>query len=558
MMGSGPTHPGESEVTTERDGHGADLGSLAVVVVATTVLAIGAGTSTIVSTALCVLAGAGFAVGVTRLESTSNLFRAAGSCLVLGSLVVVLAVVGSDAIVETHWLASGLAVGAFTAVAATGLALTRRRFDTRTVVRASRSAAVTGAGTSVVLVVVSTVSLVTFFGVAVGVVTTTPFFGFVSLLFLAGLVLYMVAVVGSFLEETRANAVALVTVEQLFEMATVRDGLWVYLAGAAVAAFVLVQVAVAFDAVLESMGPVGVVLDVVFTSGVVHWTLLVLLGILSVILVVVLFEPMGRQWLEPYPLRTLSFGAGGFAVPIAIAVGGLIAEVGGPIAILSVPVTALVATVVAWMLCLCVESPYLNWLSSRRRLLAVGTGTVFLLVVGGATDGLAGALVFVGVAGTIVAWDVGANALSMRRDLGNVDSREVELLSVTGTLAVGCVGVALAAVAYYGVGAASPPADRLQALPPIVLALAGVLAFTLVALEWPTGGSISSSASTWLGHPELVERGPLLYIVSVGIVLGLGLGGDERLLLVLVFVHLPIAVYYYYDERVRPMLQPHD
>lgn len=110
-----------------------------------------------------------------------------------------------------------------------------------------------------------------------------------------------------------------------------------------------------------------------------------------------------------------------------------------------------------------------------RRLVHVGAVVMVAgLVLAGATGGGAGAELFllVGTAATVVAWDVGQNAIGVGRQLGReAETTRAELAHLGASLVVGSVTVGVAYGLYQVAGSGQP-------LPALVMLLVAALALT--------------------------------------------------------------------------------
>ena len=526
-----------------------DFGPVVVLVAVVTALAIGVGTGQVVPTAAAALSGAVAAASVRVVSSPSLRRRAAGSCGLVGALAVGLwsVLVGASSggsVTVTVVLGSALAALAFLAVGATAVALEPGSGYAPAVVRTAGDSAVTAT-------FVAVVGYLAWYGGSgatafvarelFAVATATPFAAFVSLQLLAILAVFLFGLAVRFLEPYTPDHVDLPTFETILERVKDLPEAVVYAYGFQVVLWFAPGMSESFAAALAVLGPVGGAIALALTSGVGHALVALAAFVLALVCAGRLVDPAARPWLEPVPLRTLAFGAGGAAVALAIAVGGRVHPSVEPTLVLPALLGVLGASFVG--LAVATRAEWLGKGASlesgwRRWSLGLGGAALFAATIVGALAGLAPLLVFAGVAAAIVVWDVGENALALRRQLGaSVDSREVEAIHATGSVAIGAAGVAVAAAALYGVGTVSPPGERWQAVAPVALTLVAVVAFALtltrgldwrrlLALEWLSRRlrstaeqpavlvaiAVSAGAAVLYGPAVLVLVAPLAFV----------------------------------------------
>lgn len=160
-------------------------------------------------------------------------------------------------------------------------------------------------------------------------------------------------------------------------------------------------------------------------------------------------------------VSAVSFDPAPSRVALAVpAIAGVVAVAASAV----VPVAALVAVVGAVTMPVAVHS-------RSQRVHALGGTTLF---VGVLLAGLAGASpvrVLLGVGATVVAWDAGANGISVGAQLGQVASTwRVELTHVAGTVVVALLVGTLAYVAFDAVSTEQPTAALILVVAALVLA----------------------------------------------------------------------------------------
>lgn len=109
---------------------------------------------------------------------------------------------------------------------------------------------------------------------------------------------------------------------------------------------------------------------------------------------------------------------------------------------------------------------------------SLASAGLFLAVLSAAPVGLASWLVFVGVAGSLLVWDVGRFGSTLAREIGRESAhRSTDLVHATGTVLVGVVAVLAAIVARAVVGTGIAPASdsHLVALGSLLIGLLGLV-----------------------------------------------------------------------------------
>ncbi|UTF53029.1 DUF7519 family protein [Natronosalvus rutilus] len=294
----------------------------------------------------------------------------------------------------------------------------------------------------------------------------------------------------------------------------------------------------AFESTLRAMGTVGALVRFALESGGLHLALLgVSLGAGVICLGWMVASP-ARAWFGPVPLRTVAFATGGLVVPpVAFALASLpFVEVDPNVAVW-VPFGTLLTVVLLELLVIPLASDLRDWRGWLRRL---GCGSMLVATFVGSRLGLAPIGVFLAVAGAITVWDLTERSHALRTQLGpSVDSRQSELVHAMGTVVVGGIGVSLAVLAMYGIGAVTPPGQRWHALAPVTLALLAV--FALVGSIAMGSGWLSTTRSR-IGTGLRSQ----LVVTALAVILVLGAAAVvdalDALLTVVLLIGVPIAV----------------
>lgn len=251
-----------------------------------------------------------------------------------------------------------------------------------------------------------------------------------------------------------------------------------------------------FDQVLLSVPVVGPPMVWLLTSGVVH--LLVAAVLLPAMATVALGYLHAVLVTNRYfdPSRALASGAGGAVVglltlPTVLIPASATRSVFPPsltqVAVELGPGTVVLAGIALVLLVLPILLNGVPFAVSGLSLTDARTAgfvTAGLLVLSGTVIGaLLGVfvpLVFVGVAVAMLTWDLGAQASYLGVHLGrDTDTRGPELVHAFGSVAVGVVGVTLAAVVAYLVGSVGLPTASGRAYVALALALVAALGFSL-------------------------------------------------------------------------------
>ncbi|MFP8956132.1 hypothetical protein ACLI4Y_05345 [Natrialbaceae archaeon A-CW3] len=517
-----------------------DLGTLPTALVTVTAVglcwAIGLGLE-----GLAAVGGALAIVYASSAVSTQSLgHRALGSILLVGGILATAAAIGSATVSEPQ--AGAIVASSALAVVGVGGALAHPRTRWTDLVWTVRDSTVTSIVTvlGITLFATGTAGVIASAVVLVfGGVTGAPYNAFVTGLVLAAgaFVSYacVVSVLGSAIPEQLPAISFGQLVDRLFELPA---GVY-YVAVIVFGMLAAAETGTAFESVLSAMGPVGTVVTALLTIGVIHVVLaLVLVGSIVVCLGW-LVAPMVDAWFGSYPLRTVALAIGGIVVPPTAYVGSLlVSDVDGLQVIWAAILVLVLVTVVEGLVGSLLAQRSIRW---RRWLLLGGCGSLLVATFVASQRGLSPMFVFVGVAATIAAWDVGDHANRMRLDVGaSVDSRQPELVHATPTLVVGTVGVAIATIAMYGLGALSPPAERWQALAPIVLALVAV---TVLLASIATDTASNSFSRMFTSGRSLLRNRIVVVALAILAVLGSAaiVGGLDSVLVLVLLVVAPLV-----------------
>ncbi|MCU4743412.1 DUF7519 family protein [Natronoglomus mannanivorans] len=516
---------------------GTDFGLLPTGIAAVTVFVIGASLGATTATVGALLAVGGLLTGLSLLSSESLATRALGSCVFVGGFAL------AGSVVLTG---SPVAVGGVLAVGVTAVAVLSRTGRYAVVSQTCRDSAVLAVVVGVTLIAllegVVGVSAITARSL-LAVLTLNASVAAVSLLFSFAVTVVLLDLASSVLEPRLPDGVSLPSmvsfVHWVLDLPT-----GVFYVVAIVGFFALsADVSAAFESALVALGPVGTVVELALVSGLLH--VAVALVALSVTAVIVgkAITPLVSVWLGHYPLRTLALGSGG-AVVAALLVAATVAvpDVVAP----SYPVALFGVLVLTSFFVDATEfvTGVIDLATPSRYALAFGVIALFATVTVGALEGVEPIVVFAGVAASILVWDLGENTLSMRTQLGDaVDTREPELVHATGSIAVGVLGVAVAATAMYVLGNVSPPEERWQALAPFVLALAAVFVLGL-AVQRDFGFGAVLDRIRGEGFSQLPSRYPFVVGGSAVVLvclslIGLGYG---YLVFFLLVILLPFAL----------------
>ncbi|WP_254769106.1 DUF7519 family protein [Salinilacihabitans rarus] len=482
----------------EADDRGTDLGPAVVALAAAAFAALGWRAGAAVPTAGAVLAGVAAGASVAFAASKRLSRRALGSVGLVAGAVLAAGVVAATAAtspadaVVAGLAAVGTAATTYSQVPDAGDGVDdHRQSVVRTVDDSAVAAAVVAVAVSVVLAGHAGAVLA---AARTGLVaaTVTPFAGFVSALLLAGVAVLLAAVAAPALEPLLPERATPPRLRTLYERAVGLPTAAYYLLAVVALAVLSPATGAAFDAALAAVGPPGTAVAFALTSGLVHGVVgggALAAGVAALGRFV---GPVALAWLDPCPLRTVAFAAGGAVVAAGATVG---AAVAGPVAPRYAPwavVGVLAAAVALGQFSRWVVAPDGGGWRWRRRFLRIGCVALFATALAGAERGAEPVAVFGGVAASLLVVDLGETVRSLRDRVGaTVDTREVELVHATGSVVAGLVGVGVAAGAMYGLGTVAPPSERWQAVAPVALALAALLAFALPVI----GAERSVSAS---------------------------------------------------------------
>lgn len=450
------------------------------------------------STVLAILASALLATGAWALEESRRTRQAGGSIAATAGAgvlfgVFVLQVGGTDG-----WMLFALFLGvALVAVdAAVGIGRDRER-TISAVLRESGRALLVGFALTAVL------HLALFFGVvpallggALGLSTATPLAGFVTLqLFVLGVGLLLPRAVTVLDRWVPADASDRETVLDSMEMVGIRTGdvprVYVFLLG--------VQFVAAFFPEANALFALffGGTLAPLLTSGVFHAPVgLAILALLGVLALPVL-QHWTVVWFGSNPAQTMALQAGGLTAIVMAVLGSVLVRVvpddpfvdvlGQIVAIPALFLGFLGVAVLAVLVLLNLGPAVASreFVPVRGSGFAVGSTLLFLGALGAGIgvgiDGVPALVVFAGVAGAILTWDLGSHATSVGKQLGQVaDTRRSEFVHVTGSTLVLGGAVVLATVARYVVVPATAPARTQSASGPAVVSMILVL-FALLA-----------------------------------------------------------------------------
>jgi hypothetical protein len=228
--------------------------------------------------------------------------------------------------------------------------------------------------------------------------------------------------------------------------------------------------------VLTALGPLGDAVQTVVSTGALHWPLFAVGALAAVVLVVDWLRSALTVWAGRSPPTTLAFATGGVvgvALAWAVGLGVTLAEF-----VVDVPVSARAVTpgvtvaVGAGLLAavlLTAVPERLAWLVGVRRASGFAGGAAALFVAALAVPlfglsgdptteastlrGLVPLAAVVGVAASVLVWDLGENAVALRDQLGReTGTREAELTHAVSSGLVATGAVVLAAGAYYLAG----------------------------------------------------------------------------------------------------------
>lgn len=442
------------------------------------------------------------AVAAWGLDETSHARQAGGSiAATVGGAVFaglcVLAVGGPHGVILVA-LSTGLSLVAVNA--AVGFEWERTR-EITTALSENVKAALVGVAVSALCYVVVAFGVVpAVFGGALTFATSTPLLGFVTVQVLALSIALVIPKAVSVLEEwTPADGsptgVMLGSVEAAgLRFEDVPRGYW-YALGFQFVLAVVPQANQLFGLF------VGGVPALVLTSGVLH----ALLGVVFLALLAVLVGEVVRWWVIAWfgavPARTVATQAGAITAMLVAGLAGLLVEllpdsyvvdlvvplavsrygfIGFPALVLVALVLAIVVVVLLLEIGPAIAG--LGFAPERATGFALGSGLLFVATLSAAPAGAPAVVVFAGVAGSLLVWDLGSHATSVGLQLGQAaETRRSEFVHLTGSVLVLAGAVAVASVASYVVVPATAPAGARGtpglATLSLILVLAALLAF---------------------------------------------------------------------------------
>lgn len=243
----------------------------------------------------------------------------------------------------------------------------------------------------------------------------------------------------------------------------------------------------------------GFVLEPILVSGILHGLLLSVLALLVAVVAASVLQTWIVGWFGDDPGDTLALQAGGlFAVAVAVLgslvvtitglqpLGGVVTGdssiVGFPAILLGGLALVLLTVIVVLNTVTFVDE--FEVLPRPASGVAFGSALVFLAVLRSAAHDVPALALFLGVAGTLLVWDLGAHASSVGWQLGRAaPTRTAEFVHAGASSLVLGLGATLAGVAYYVIVPALAPAGTQATAGPatlsLVLVLVAVLAFVV-------------------------------------------------------------------------------
>ena len=225
--------------------------------------------------------------------------------------------------------------------------------------------------------------------------------------------------------------------------------------------------------VLDVLGVLGTVARAAVGAGVFHWPLVAVGALAGVVLVADWLRGAVVFWAGRNPPTSLAFAAGGVAGVAVGAVAGVAtmtaevalgARAGGRLVAPGVTVAVGAGMFVTAVLAVVPERAARLFGVRRATGFAGGAAALFVAGLGVALFGVGGQAVttaetlvplaaIVGVAASVLVWDLGENAVALRDQLGReTDTSEVELTHGVASVLVAGGGAVLAAAAYYLAG----------------------------------------------------------------------------------------------------------
>lgn len=438
--------------------------AIAVAVFAAVVLGVGAGYPS--QTALGILGGLLFGISAPKIESEQLRDRVRGSVMLLGAAVlVVVAVVAPKATPGAAILVSMLPA----AVGATTLAGTTTIEDAGFPVLSAlgRTFLVTLAGTILAGALYANV-FSSLAGAAWGAyglgVRNIPLFGFVALQFELLAIGLLVGKAGRAAAELNAREQA--GSESPMGVRDVPLGLWALLA-VQVLVLSLPGGAALFEAVILIPGLIGLVLEAVLTSIVLHAALLGLAGLLALLPGVQIARNLTVRVVGNRPPKSFAYAAGGFAfvctVIVLTSIPGVVSLVrwlaqGSDVAISSFDTYGVAPAVLgsltgvlaltAIFLFVFLAITGLSVVPDTAPWFALAGVTLFVASCAAALTNAPAPAVFVGMASAFLVWDFGEYGTIIGAELGRTaTSRSPEVSHALASLGVAGLAVAVASVA---------------------------------------------------------------------------------------------------------------
>ncbi len=235
-------------------------------------------------------------------------------------------------------------------------------------------------------------------------------------------------------------------------------------------------VGIVVTAVLEAFGPLGEAVRVVVSTGALHWPLFAVGALAGTVLVVDWLRSALAVWAGRSPPTTLAFAAGGvvggalsWSLGVVAAVADVVLDVQVAAHVVAPMVTVAVGGGLVAAVVLTALPERLAWIVGVRRATGFAGGAAALFVAALAVPlfGLTGEptaeastlrvlvplAAVVGVAASVLVWDLGENAVALRDQLGReTGTREVELTHAVSSVLVAGGSAVLAASAYYLAG----------------------------------------------------------------------------------------------------------
>ncbi|WP_254863812.1 DUF7519 family protein [Halovivax gelatinilyticus] len=457
------------------------------------VLGLGYGAGAVVPVAVAVVSGLGIVGGCCLIATYSIRDRALGGITTVAGLagvagsvwIAVLAgtAAGLPAVDVGPYRAVGIVAAAAVTVTAAGVALLPAESCRSALGETARDATLAAAiATPIAALVLDGRPLALYWdGIreTISLASRTPSIALITIQVLTLLALFSIAGSDTARRTCRRLGLDVPSIRDLVEWVREWNESIYWVIGFYVVVWYVPGLRAAIDSGFEAIGPVGRAVAAVLTSGVVIAALLAVIVGVVLASVAVAIAPAVRHRLEPVPLRTFASMSGGAVVPVAILGGDRLATGGTTSAITwALIVAAWIGFVASWL-----HAPRLLAMAAgerwRSRLVGVAAASLFAGTILSATAGLAPIGVLVGIAATLLVWDLGTNALDVHRTVGPDGYASDPLAARAGTTGVvGCVGVGLGLAIVYGARWAGPSVSPSIAKVSIALSLVAVLAVT--------------------------------------------------------------------------------